>query len=56
MEKPVINFDLNAFTTRVHKVGAEVATIEAVTNLLQMTYKAMTHPRKLPPQEKKDER
>lgn len=41
----MFQFDLNAFAKRASKVGAERATIEAVTNLLTLTHKAMTAPK-----------
>ncbi len=43
--KPLFDFDLNGFLKRTSKVGAERATIEAVTSLLQVTHKALTAPR-----------
>ncbi len=44
-EKPKIDFDANAFIARATKVGAQRATMEVVTDLLQMTVKAMQGPR-----------
>lgn len=49
MSKPIMAFDLEGFTKRASRVGAERATIELVTNLLQLTHKAMTQtPRPAP--------
>ena len=52
MKRPMLTFDLDAFLGRSRKVGAERATIEAVTNLLQLTHKAMVRASQIAPRRK----